>query len=1633
MNTKLCKVAVNTKQELIQLPLAVKDANDMATRIWHGQWWQIGMTLAATSGVLFSWHSAIAQIAPDRTLGAESSVVTPNVDIKGLPSDRIDGGAIRGANLFHSFQEFNVREGRGAYFSNPAGIENIFSRVTGTNASNIYGKLGVLGNANLFLLNPNGIIFGPNASLDLGGSFVGSTANSLKFGGGKEFSATNPTAPPLLTVNVPLGVQFNQEQPRAIVNSGNLSVGVGQNLNLTGGTVVSTGQLSAPGGQVAVAAVPGGNVVNLNPSAQLLNIETSSSVPNVGSSASLTELLESSDERSHPGLTVNGNGQVSLVGSGLPVVDGDVVARNVTAQTGTLTANHNLTLVESLLGTTGDLNLLAGYTVWVRDSVNNPFVAQAGGNLTIQGNKGIDILALNHPQTPFVSGGNLSLVSDGIISGDAHFTSGGNFSILNLSGSGGNFVSLYDPIFRSNGDFSINIPYEGPSLKIEADGNITTRAITINNPESTSVVGEDRDSATLTGGRALILRAGRDTLSAGSLTINGDISSAGNAARLSVELQAKGDINTQNISASGGNITINSTEGNISSKNINTAVLSGKAGDISITAKKDITLTGEPLRFGSFVDFNSSGGDGGNITITSTDGNIDTTKADIYSSTPNGNSGNVELNAKGNITTSSIKSYVVTNIGIADPEKNQGTAGNITLTSSDGSINTIGSNNDPIFGGILSETPKGNGGNITFHARDNITTGIVHSFILDNDPNKQQRLTNIGDAGNIKITSDTGNIEVQSPLMSNRDGDISSSTPNGYGGAIELNAPQGQIITTNRNIIAKSDNGVAGDITLTADRDIRTGNIIASSNTDDQGFPKIQLKSFQGSVFLDGGVTLSTTNTGSDFAGDISISARDKVSIANKSTISSQGNFGRIFIGKSNYYSSFSPSKVTIDNSTLSTQNSGIIGADAQPINAGEISIDTGTFSVTNSNLTSSTSRRGNGGDITIQTSGDIKIENQSIIDSEVFSGEQGKPGAIGNGGRIDIKGGSLLLNNDSQINAFVNSQDFNLKAIERPFGDAGEISINVGKGDIQINAKPNSTQLTGIFNTLGNGAETGFTNATGNGGNIDITARSLSINGTTNSDGRANAGIAAKTFGIGDAGDINITLTGLLSIQDGGFIDNSTTRQGNAGAITVKAQSINLENDNPNRRAIQSVVQNTAKGNGDTITIDTGLLSITNGAAISASTLGDGNAGNIEIKNANSVNISGRSSTNGGSSGLFTFTQTSGEGGDITIKNSDKFKVSDGAVVDARTTNGGGIGGNIILNAKQVELINGGQLISNSSGSGGAGEITVNATDRLIVNGSDDTFKGRKDINNVVNDANGRIVTLNDPNAHVDSGLFVRSEGTGSAGDITVTSPKIRLDNRGRFIADSNASEGGSITLKQNRGVLLLEHNGIISASAGRQGGGGNAGNIKINNGFIVTAPNENSDIFTNAFNGQGGAITINAFGVINIEKLLRDELIRRLGKPDNPDPQNLSSNDITALSENSPDPKLQGVLNVNAPNLDPTHGLIQLPVDLGDSSRLIAQSCPVGGQRATSQFIVTGRGGLPPNPGSALSSETFLGNAAAIASPGENPSPSASVPLREAQGVEVGPKGEILLTARPSKLNYSTSVKKFRGCYGK
>lgn len=244
---------------------------------------------------------AQSRIEADNTLGNQPSRVIQRY--RDFPVEVITDGAPRGQNLFHSLREFNVDPGRSAYFSVPDDVvRNIVTRVTGGNLSTISGFLGTLRelpnggiataipNVNLFLINPNGIIFGPGARLDIGGSFVGTTANALQFGNFGTFSASQPTPPsPLLTIH-PSAFLFNQlaQQPRNSIESrAFLRVPDGQSLVLLGGNIApnptSSGgillegnnrQLSsgliAFGGQIGVGSVGGvGSVELVNTGTQI--------------------------------------------------------------------------------------------------------------------------------------------------------------------------------------------------------------------------------------------------------------------------------------------------------------------------------------------------------------------------------------------------------------------------------------------------------------------------------------------------------------------------------------------------------------------------------------------------------------------------------------------------------------------------------------------------------------------------------------------------------------------------------------------------------------------------------------------------------------------------------------------------------------------------------------------------------------------------------------------------------------------------------------------------------------------------------------------------------------------------------------------------------------------------------------------------------------------------------------------------------------------------------------------------------------------------------------------------------------------------------------------------------------------
>ncbi|YAF95408.1 MAG: CHAT domain-containing protein [Nodularia sp. CChRGM 3473] len=799
--------------------------------------------------------------APDNT-GTLVNTQGNNIDISGgsLSSDR--------ANLFHSFSKFGLDVNQTANFLSQPSIQNILGRVTGGEASLINGLITVTGsNSNLYLINPAGIIFGANASLNVPASFTATTANRIGLGE-NWFNASGWNKYNEL-LGTPHSFAFDSTIASAILNEGNLAVTSG-NLTLLGGTVASTGELFAPGGNITIAAVPGTSLLRFSIPGNPLSLEVQP-LNNNQSENSLAKLLTGGGGANASTLQVHSNGEVELIGSGLRVENGDVVVKKATADTATFSANRNLTLPESQLLTTSHLNLFAQNTVTVRESTANAFTAIAGGNLYIQGNQGIDVLAIDHlDKTPFVSGGNLTLVSDGKISLDAHFASGGRFSILNSQGQSNSFTSLYDPIISANQDVEFD-SYTGPSLKVESTGSITVNGdITINSPDFSlaSFCGYGNpcssDAQILADELALILRAGVSQLEEtnfGSLlptlTLSGNSSSPGNITvtgniRIAeyggpVIMSATGDITLADIDTVA---TIGSTSGRvelISGGNITTNVISTAStqfdnaigGEVKLKAGGNITTN----IINSFAESSYGDAIAGNIKLEA-EGNI--TTDDLNSSTSasgTARSGevNLQVNNIGNILTGAINTSA-----ISFSSANSAYGGPVTLqTSQTGSNITFASINTQAIdftggvaeGGDVSVLANGvvRGLGVVTDTSDTILTDgetqpgfvtIQHDGGADNVPFRVGDSSLNGTQGSIN----TGNSQItpnaEFPVLPN--GGIAAGTPNNIA-IISINTPP--TITANTQLPTTQENQSVtfefGDLNVSTN-DVNQDNLIIS-------------------------------------------------------------------------------------------------------------------------------------------------------------------------------------------------------------------------------------------------------------------------------------------------------------------------------------------------------------------------------------------------------------------------------------------------------------------------------------------------------------------------------------------------------------------------------------------------------------------------------------------------------------------------------------------------------------------------------------------------------------------------------------------------------------------------------------
>lgn len=432
----------------------------------------------------------------------------------------------------------------------------------------------------------------------------------------------------------------------------------------------------------------------------------------------------------------------------------------------------------------------------------------------------------------------------------------------------------------------------------------------------------------------------------------------------------------------------------------------------------------------------------------------------------------------------------------------------------------------------------------------------------------------------------------------------------------------------------------------------------------------------------------------------------------------------------------------------------------------------------------------------------------------------------------------------------------------------------------------------------------------------------------------------------------------------------------GNSGSIAINAQNIDVLNGSTILAGLSGTVTSDSPA-GD-ITLDApGRVNIAS-SLISNNAEGLGNSGNIRIK-AGDLSLTGSN----GAAQVSTNNNGQGDAGAVLVDAKNTVAIdNDSSIVSE--TNSQGKGGEIQINAETLSLTNGANLSASTFGEGDAGNIRLN-TRRLSIQ-------------------DARITVTN-------SGLDPNNSG--KAGNLVINSDLVEL-NRGTLSAEAGTSEGGNITIKS--GSLQLRNKSWISTTAGTSGGGGNGGNITIKADTLIGV--ENSDITANAFEGMGGFIRINAqsiFGLKVVETRNIDEL------------RTNNTSDISASSQT--DPSLNGEVQINRPEADPSKGLVTLPTELVDVSQLIAQGCSGGGgtvARGASKLVATGRGGLPPTPTEALRSDSVLADLGTSVESQENrpsatsPTPTNSqlAPLVEAQGWEIGTQGEVVLIAQAANV---------------
>jgi filamentous hemagglutinin family protein len=785
----------------------------------------LGLTSKIVISLILFSPSAQAQIVPDNTLPNDSTT-TPQGNIQ-----QIEGGTRAGDNLFHSFEQFSVPAEQTAAFNNAGDIANIFSRVTGNSISEVEGKIQANGAANLLLINPNGILFGENASLDIGGSFLGSTADSVIFPDGVEFSATDTQTTPLLTITAPIGLGLKSTAGDIVNRSrfaspDNIDIPVGlqvlpkKTFALVGGNILMEGGIiTAESGRIEIGSVGGDNTVNLSatepgftldyqgiPEFKDIDLSALALVDASGAGGSVIQIQGKQ-------LTLTGDSAItsttlgSAAGETMQIkavesieMDGDATTLSTTTE-GTGKAGD-------LIIETGNLNVRDGAYV-----DTSSFAEGDGGNLTVKASESVDLI------------GTTSDISDssGLFAevGEDSTGNGGDITIetKNLTVSDGAVVSAS----------TLGVG-EGGDLVVQATESVEIMGTSADEAFPSSLFADANDTGN--GGNLTITTQNLTVQDGAQVTV--DTFGAGNAGNLTVQASDSVELsgrNSDGLNPSGLFSQVNpSASGNAGNLSLETKQLivqdgaqisttagnEGQAGDLMINAENLILLSGTS----SLGDAFSSSG--------------------VFISAEPGSSGNA-----GELTINTGELTVEKGAKISADNFGTGEGANVSLNLdrliiNEGGIIGAGSLLQPIGSTDenISNQVRGSGGNLTVNATEAITitgTGNIGDTLVDSSLFTEAEGT--GDAGNLTIntpnltvadqgninvsvtgTGGAGSLSIDAQELNLDNGSLTAETRVGDEGNITLSNADGLLLRNNSQITTNAtEQATGGDITISSE------------------------------------------------------------------------------------------------------------------------------------------------------------------------------------------------------------------------------------------------------------------------------------------------------------------------------------------------------------------------------------------------------------------------------------------------------------------------------------------------------------------------------------------------------------------------------------------------------------------------------------------------------------------------------------------------------------------------------------------------------------------------------------------------------------------------------------------------